>query len=118
MTDKSEDSELSERVAWEPKTSKELRGALDKAHLATLRATPASTQAVTLMSELTKRYPRPQAVKGAAYARKKTLVVTRTPSAHSSPTPRDICNFSFPGLDLSRVRPLGAPTSTGGAKAT
>jgi integrase len=29
-----------------------------------------------------------------------------------------ICNIGFPGLDLSRVRPLGAPASTRNAKAT
>jgi hypothetical protein len=29
-----------------------------------------------------------------------------------------ICNVRFPGLDLSHVRPLGAPASTRGAKAT
>jgi len=41
---------------------------LNKAPLATLRATPASEQAFILVGELAKRYPRPQAAKGKSYA--------------------------------------------------
>jgi hypothetical protein len=73
MTDNADDSTLTEASAWEPKTPKEEREALDKAPLATLRATPDSRAAFQLMSDLAKRYPRPQAAKGKAYARKKTL---------------------------------------------
>ncbi|WLA68685.1 hypothetical protein [Bradyrhizobium diazoefficiens] len=74
MTDTSEewDPEAETRAGWVPKTPKEERGALDRAPLATLRATPISQQASGLMGELAARYPRPQAAKGAAYARKKT----------------------------------------------
>ena len=46
-------------------------GAAGSAPLATLRATPASLQAFKLMSDLAKRYPRPQSAKGKAYARKR-----------------------------------------------
>ncbi|KRQ92471.1 hypothetical protein [Bradyrhizobium valentinum] len=74
MTDKSEDWEPSERTAWQPKTPREERAPLANAPLATLRATPRSQQACVLMGELAKRYPRPQAAKGASYAREKTLV--------------------------------------------
>ena len=74
MTDQTEDRELQERVAWEPKTPREEREPLGNAPLATLRATPATKQAFKLMSDLAKRYPRPQAAKGKAYAREKTLV--------------------------------------------
>jgi len=73
MTDNSDDWTLIERPAWEPKTPKDERGALDKAPLATLRAAPDSLAALRLMSDLAKRYPRPQAAKGKAYARDKTL---------------------------------------------
>lgn len=73
MTDNADFSALTERAAWEPKTPKEQREALDKAPLATLRATPDSLAALRLMSDLAKRYPRPQAAKGKAYARDKTL---------------------------------------------
>ncbi|MCK1712022.1 MULTISPECIES: hypothetical protein [unclassified Bradyrhizobium] len=74
MTDTSEewDPDAETRPGWEPKTPKEERGPLNKAPLATLRATPMSQQAFVLMGELAGRYPRPQAAKGAAYARKKT----------------------------------------------
>lgn len=44
--------------------------------LATLRATPDGLAARQLMSDLAKRYPRPQRAKGKAYAREKTLVDT------------------------------------------
>ncbi|WP_409192378.1 hypothetical protein [Bradyrhizobium sp. RDM4] len=70
----SDDWRVTGGAPWEPKTPKEEREVLDKAPLASLRATPASTDAFRLMSELAKRYPRPQAAKGKAYARKKTLV--------------------------------------------
>jgi len=42
--------------------------------LATLRAQPATAQAAALMRDLAERYSRPQAAKGKAYARGKTLV--------------------------------------------
>ncbi|WOH62309.1 MULTISPECIES: hypothetical protein [Bradyrhizobium] len=76
MTDTSEewDPEAATRSGWDPKTPKEERAPLNKAPLATLRATPISQQASALMGELAARYPRPQAAKGAAYARKKTMV--------------------------------------------
>jgi hypothetical protein len=74
MSNKSEEWEPIERVAWEPKTSREEAKVLDKAPLAALRATPVSPHAFKLMGELAKRYPRPQAAKGASYARKRTLV--------------------------------------------
>ena len=69
-----ENPEAETRSGWEPKTPKEEREALDKAPLATLRATPATEQAFRLSSDLGNRYPRPQEAKGKAYARKKTLV--------------------------------------------
>ncbi|MGY4173985.1 hypothetical protein [Bradyrhizobium sp. USDA 4529] len=74
MNDNSEDWALTEAPAWEPKTPKEEREALNTAPLATLRATPASAEAFGLISGLAKRYPRPQAAKGKAYRREKTLV--------------------------------------------
>jgi hypothetical protein len=74
MTDNADYSTLTERTAWEPKTPKEEREALDRAPLATLRAAPDSLAALRLMSELAKRHPRPQATKGKEYAREKTLV--------------------------------------------
>ena len=74
MIDQSEDGELQERLAWQPKTPREEREPLGNAPLATLRATPATPQAFKLMSDLAKRYPRPQEAKGKAYAREKTLV--------------------------------------------
>lgn len=76
MTDTSEDwdPEAATRPGWDPKTPKEERAPLNKAPLATLRATPISRQASALMGELAARYPRPQAAKGATYARKKTSV--------------------------------------------
>jgi len=76
MTDTTEEwnPDAETRQGWEPKTPKEERGSLDKAPLATLRATPISDQAYELIGELAKRYPRPQGAKGAAYARNKTLV--------------------------------------------
>ena len=42
--------------------------------MATLRAQPATAQAAALMRDLAERYSRPQAAKGKAYARGKTLV--------------------------------------------
>jgi hypothetical protein len=74
MTDDTESWEAQEQPAWEPKTPREERGALGNAPLATLRATPATPQAFKLMSDLAKRYPRPQGAKGKAYGREKTLV--------------------------------------------
>jgi hypothetical protein len=74
MTDDYEDWEAQEQLAWEPKTPREEREALGNAPLATLRATPAGPQAAALMRDLAERYPRPQAAKGKAYARRKTLV--------------------------------------------
>ena len=74
MTDDAESWEAQEQPAWEPKTPREERGPLGSAPLATLRATPASLQAFKLMSDLAKRYPRPQSAKGKAYARHKTLI--------------------------------------------
>jgi hypothetical protein len=74
MTDDSENWELQVRPAWEPKTPREEREALVVAPLATLRATPATPQAFTLMGDLADRYPRPQSAKGKHYARHKTLV--------------------------------------------
>jgi hypothetical protein len=73
MTDDAENWEAQERIAWEPKTPREEREPLGNAPLATLRATPATPQAFTLMGDLAKRYPRPQAAKGKKYARLKTL---------------------------------------------
>lgn len=74
MTENSDNWEPQERPAWQPKTPREEREALNKAPLATLRATPATPKAFTLMGDLAKHYPRPQAAKGKAYARHKTLV--------------------------------------------
>jgi hypothetical protein len=74
MTDDYEDWEAQEQLAWEPKTPRDEREALGNAPLATLRATPAGPQAAALMRDLAQRYPRPQAAKGKAYARYKTLV--------------------------------------------
>src|SRR3954471_6211164 len=74
MTEKPEDWEPQERPGWQPKTAPEEREALRSAPLATLRATPATREAFSLMGDLAKRYPRPQAAKGKAYARRKTLV--------------------------------------------
>ena len=64
MTDDAESWEAQEQPAWEPKTPREERGPLGSAPLATLRATPASLQAFKLMSDLAKRYPRPQVGEG------------------------------------------------------
>jgi hypothetical protein len=74
MMDDFEDWEPQEHPAWEPKTPREEREPLRNAPLATLRATPVTPQAFTLMGDLSKRFPRPQAAKGASYARKGTLV--------------------------------------------
>jgi hypothetical protein len=74
MTDDYENWEEQEQLPWEPKTPREEREALGNAPLATLRATPAGPQAAALMRDLAQRYPRPQAAKGKAYARGKTLV--------------------------------------------
>ena len=74
MRDDTESWEAQEQPAWEPKTPREERGPLGNAPLAALRATPATPQAFRLMSDLAKRYPRPQGAKGKAYARHKTLV--------------------------------------------
>jgi hypothetical protein len=74
MKDDYEDWDAPEQLAWEPKTPKEEREALGYAPLATLRATPATEQAGALMRDLAERYSRPQAAKGKAYARGKTLV--------------------------------------------
>jgi hypothetical protein len=73
MTDDTDNWEAEEQLAWEPKTPKEEREALNYAPLAALRATPADAQAGALMADLATRYPRPQAAKGKAYARRKTL---------------------------------------------
>lgn len=74
MTDTSEewDPEAATRPGWDPKTPKEERAPLNRAPLASLRATPITQQASALVGELAARYRRPQAAKGAAYARKKT----------------------------------------------
>lgn len=74
MTDKSDDWTLTESPAWEPKTPKEEREVLDRAPLATLKATPDSLKGRLLMSDLAKRYPRPRTAKGKAYSREKTVV--------------------------------------------
>lgn len=74
MTENSDNWEPQERLPWQPKTPREEREALDKAPLATLRATPATREAFMLMGDLAQRCPRPQAAKGKAYARRKTLV--------------------------------------------
>ncbi|WP_108519980.1 hypothetical protein [Bradyrhizobium algeriense] len=74
MTENSDNWEPQERPAWQPKTPREERQALDNAPLATLRATPKTRGAFMLMGDLAERYPRPQAAKGKAYARRKTLV--------------------------------------------
>ena len=74
MTDDFDDGDVREQLAWEPKTPREQRGSLGNAPLASLRATPATPQATALMGDLAKLYPRPQAAKGKAYARHKTLV--------------------------------------------
>jgi hypothetical protein len=74
MTENSDNWEPQERVPWKPKTPREEREALGNAPLATLRATPATREAFMLMGDLAERYPRPQAAKGRAYARRKTLV--------------------------------------------
>src|SRR6516164_9766855 len=73
MIDDFKNWEVQEQLAWEPKTPREEREALRNAPLATLRAFPASEQAFRLIVDLAKRYPRPQAAKGKAYARRKTL---------------------------------------------
>lgn len=74
MTENSDNWEPRERLAFQPKTPREEREALNNAPLATLRATPGTRQAFMLMGDLAERYPRPQAAKGKAYARQKTLV--------------------------------------------
>ncbi|MET4493255.1 hypothetical protein [Bradyrhizobium sp. LA7.1] len=74
MTENSDNWEPQERPAWQSKTSREEREALDNAPLATLRATPGTREAFMLMGDLAERYPRPQAAKGKSYARHKTLV--------------------------------------------
>src|SRR3954454_17351078 len=74
MNDNSNDWTMTEDTVLEPKTTKEEREALDKAPLATFRATPDSLAARLLMSDLAKRYSRPLSAKGKAYAREKTLV--------------------------------------------
>ncbi|MGY3559816.1 hypothetical protein ACVWXP_003085 [Bradyrhizobium sp. USDA 4463] len=74
MTDNTDYSTLTERPAWEPKTPKEERDALDKAPLATLRAQPANAQAAALVSGLAQRNRRPSTAKGKSYARDKTLM--------------------------------------------
>jgi len=74
MTDNADDSTLTEASAWEPKTPKEERGALEKAPLATLRAQPANAQVAALVSGLAQRYRRPSTAKGKSYARDKTLM--------------------------------------------
>ncbi|MGL9623685.1 hypothetical protein QRQ56_37605 [Bradyrhizobium sp. U531] len=74
MADESENWEPQERVGWEPKTPREHREPLGNAPLATLRATPSTEQAFKLMGDLAQRYPRSQAARGKAYARRKTLV--------------------------------------------
>ena len=74
MTENSDNWEPQERLPWQPKTPREEREALDNAPLATLRATPGTREAFMLMGDLAERYPRPQAAKGKAYARRKTLV--------------------------------------------
>src|SRR5690348_10355011 len=74
MTNELEDWVPQEQPPWDPKTPREEREALGNAPLATLRATPATAQAAALMDDLAKRYPRPQAAKGKAYGRHKTLV--------------------------------------------
>lgn len=73
MKDNYEEWDSEEQLAYEPKTPKEEREALSYAPLATLRATPADAQAGALMADLAKRYSRPQAAKGNAYARGRTL---------------------------------------------
>jgi hypothetical protein len=75
MTDDNrEEWTAAEEPVWEPKTPLEQRAPLNNAPLASLNAAPASSQAFTLMSDLAKRYPRPQGAKGKAYARNRTLV--------------------------------------------
>ncbi|WP_271615226.1 hypothetical protein [Bradyrhizobium sp. CCBAU 51627] len=74
MTDNTDDTTLTERTAWEPKTPKEEREALDKAPLATLRAQPANAQVAAFVSGLAQRYRRPNSAKGKSYARDKTLM--------------------------------------------
>lgn len=74
MKDNYEEWDSEEQLAYEPKTPKEEREALSYAPLATLRATPATAQAGSLMRDLAERYPRPQSAKGKTYARGKTLV--------------------------------------------
>lgn len=74
MTNDTDNWEAEDQPAWEPKTPRKEREALGNAPLATLRATPAAEQAFRLMGDLAERYPRPQAAKGKAYARRKTLV--------------------------------------------
>ena len=75
MTSQSEDWEPSERPAWEAEDAHGRNaGALAKAPFGNPTCHPGSRQAFALMSELAKRYPRPQAAKGKSYARKKTLV--------------------------------------------
>jgi hypothetical protein len=72
MTDKEVDT--AEREEPPPRFTREEAKVLSKAPLATLRAAPASEQALRLITELAKRYPRSQAAKGKSYARNKTLV--------------------------------------------
>jgi len=59
MTENSDNWEPQERLPWQPKTPREEREALDKAPLATLRATPATREAFMLMGDLAERFPRP-----------------------------------------------------------
>jgi len=61
-----------EHSSWELKTPKAERAALRDAPLATLTAKPSSEQALALVAELVKRFPRSQAAQGKAYRRDKT----------------------------------------------
>lgn len=74
MTDDEGGWEAKEQPAWEPKTPREEREPLGNAPLARMRATPATPQAFSLIGDLAKQYPRPQASKGRAYARHKTFI--------------------------------------------
>jgi hypothetical protein len=72
MTDK--ELEASERIVSPPSITPEEAKVLNKAPLATLRATPATPQAFMLVSEFAERFPRSKSAKGKSYARKKTQV--------------------------------------------
>jgi hypothetical protein len=67
MTENYENWDGEEELAWQPKTPKEEREALNNAPLATLSATPTTEQATALMHDLASRFSRPQSSQGKTY---------------------------------------------------